>query len=228
MIDPHYPEEYTQGKVTFFGKDFAVTPDVLIPRLETEQLVRRARQLLQKEKFDQLIDIGTGSGIIALSLADLIQDVMLIDVSECALDIAKKNAEILFPWRVFESRCGDLLGTLVESGKEYSEKNILIVTNLPYIRENDWENMSPDTQYEPRLALFGWSDTGFELYEKLFREVVLFSSFQVSITLLIEFWFDQREICENTLSYYPWKYEFFADYAGIERFCEIRIKKTSA
>lgn len=97
MIDPHYPEEYTQGKVTFFGKDFAVTPDVLIPRLETEQLVRRARQLLQKEKFDQLIDIGTGSGIIALSLADLIQDVMLIDVSECALDIAKKNAEILFP-----------------------------------------------------------------------------------------------------------------------------------
>lgn len=59
MRDKDYPEEYIQGEVTFFGKRFFVTPDVLIPRLETEVLVRRARDILSHHEIDTLIDIGS-------------------------------------------------------------------------------------------------------------------------------------------------------------------------
>ena len=80
--------------------------------------------------------------------------------------------------------------------------------------------MSPDTHFEPELALFGWRETGFELYEQLFAQI---SEYKFQGTLIIEFGFDQREIAEKRIQIYGWKYEFFSDYAGIERFCEIRI-----
>ena len=61
MENIDYPEEYRVGNVTFFGKKFTITPDVLIPRLETECLVRRARKLIQSQDIEALVDIGTGS-----------------------------------------------------------------------------------------------------------------------------------------------------------------------
>jgi methylase of polypeptide subunit release factors len=79
--------------------------------------------------------------------------------------------------------------------------------------------MSPDTRHEPELALFGGNITGFEMYERLFAQLSTFN-FQRSI-LIIEFGFDQREIAEKLIASYGWEYEFFADYAGVERFCEI-------
>lgn len=85
--------------------------------------------------------------------------------------------------------------------------------------------MSADTHCEPELALFGGDETGFELYERLFDQIA--QSIRLSdyptISLLIEFGFDQWEIAEKVIQSYGWKYEFFADYAGIERFCEIKI-----
>ena len=84
--------------------------------------------------------------------------------------------------------------------------------------------MSLDTVYEPRLALFGWEITGFELYEKLFEQLQILSHShnQFSFSCIFEFGFDQREVAEKILSQFPdWKYSFFADYAGIERFGEI-------
>lgn len=89
---PNYPEEYLRGSVVFFGREFLVTPDVLIPRLETEALVRRARNILSTEHIDCVIDVGTGSGIIVTSLADLGDTVFFaLDISHTALQIAKKN-----------------------------------------------------------------------------------------------------------------------------------------
>jgi methylase of polypeptide subunit release factors len=88
--------------------------------------------------------------------------------------------------------------------------------------------MSPDTRYEPRLALFGGKTTGFEMYERLFREVEELQTLipDTQITLLCEFGFDQRDIAETVLQQYPkWDSIFFADYAGIERFVEIAIHK---
>lgn len=97
----------------------------------------------------------------------------------------------------------------------------MLLSNLPYIKNDDWENMSEDTIFEPKTALFGGEKTGFELYEKLFEQI-----FEKKIhgVILIEFGFDQREIAEKFLGKYNgWQVQFFADYSGVERFAEIRF-----
>lgn len=221
----NYPEEYKIGHTIFFGKKFIVNENVLIPRLETESLVRRARTILHTKNFEKIIDIGSGSGIIGTSLADLGDEIIFIDISEKALEVAEKNFKNNFPHKNAIFLHSDLLENVWENFlKKNSEKTseVLMVSNLPYIKNNDWENMSEDTIYEPKLALFGWEKTGFELYEKLFLQII---EKNIVGTLIIEFGFDQRQIAENILKNfeekYGWKYEFFADYAGIERFAEI-------
>jgi release factor glutamine methyltransferase len=170
-MQENYPIEYIQGSVQFFGRDFVVTPDVLIPRLETEGLVRRAREIIRTKGIETVIDIGTGSGIIGVSCADLVDSVVFLDISEEALDIAKKNFQTHFPEKSAIFAVSDLLSgyqyqsepPLIPPSQGGSETippshypaNILFVANLPYIRENDWENMSADTRHEPELALFG-------------------------------------------------------------------------
>ena len=85
--------------------------------------------------------------------------------------------------------------------------------------------MSNDTRFEPELALFGGEKTGFEIYERLFDQIDTHAFKEVQIViLLIEFGYDQREIAEEIIIKHGWKYEFFADYSGIERFCEINIR----
>ena len=89
----NYPEEYIHGEVEFFGKKFFVNENVLIPRLETESLVRRARKILANGSFVSVADIGSGSGIIGISVADLVKEIFFIDISKNALEVARKNFE---------------------------------------------------------------------------------------------------------------------------------------
>ncbi len=213
---PEYPIEYKTKSVRFFGRDFFVDENVLIPRLETEFLVRRARQYLQDPKylFHNIIDIGTGSGIVWLSLCDFALPTVLVDISQEALQGAKKNAKKLFPEAEYISF---LQNNLIENIK--IPNNTLLVANLPYVKKNDFENMSDDTMFEPSLALFGWEKTGFELYEKLF--FLLSKQNPVRSMGIFEFWFDQKNIAREVLERYNWKYAFFSDHAGIERFVEV-------
>lgn len=260
MHDKNYPQEYIDGHVKFFGRDFIVTPDVLIPRLETEWLVRRARQFLSASvmsseaiaesrhlawKKEQdfsitkitgtdflhskwqrktiIIDIGCGSGIIGTCVADLADEVIFLDISPEALRVTEQNFRTHFPDKRAQFIISDLLSNLPSLLGEGLGVRCLFVTNLPYIKDEDWQNMSADTVHEPKLALFGGEETGFELYEKLFQELNSVKLWNCkSVKLLYEFWFDQREVAEEIVKKYPqWKYSFFADYAGIERFGEI-------
>ncbi len=221
---PDFPIEYTTGEVVFFWKKFHVTPAVLIPRLETEGLVRRARTIIREKNIKTVVDIGTGSGIIGTSCADLVDQIIFLDISPDALTIARENYATHFwekPATFLES---DLLSNLDLS--EHSNEPILLLANLPYIKAEDWGNMSPDTRYEPKLALFGWEGTGFEMYEKLFDQISQMHPTRLGeeqgVRCIIEFGFDQREIAEKIIASYDWPYEFFADYSGIERFCEIK------
>jgi methylase of polypeptide subunit release factors len=196
----NYPDEYIAGYVTFFGKKYSVSPHTLIPRLETESLVRRARQYIREQGVHTVVDIGTGSGILVLSLADMptLQHIYALDISRDALYMAKQNGESMAKLakqngenetiytRILYTQ-SDLLHTIdtqivsnnlsnitcqtspnIASSNILSHisenipldtistpQHILIVTNLPYIRAEDWENMSADTVYEPRIALFG-------------------------------------------------------------------------
>lgn len=117
----------------------------------------------------------------------------------------------------------DLLEIFLKNTLFEPNKNILITANLPYIKAGDWENMSPDTRYEPELALFGGNATGFELYERLFAQIPDFISEYTpkSFTLIAEMGDDQKELATQVLESYGWNFEFFADLRGIERFIKI-------
>lgn len=224
-----YPEEYTRGWVEFFYQRFAVNEHVLIPRLETESLVREAVKYCRSNSLDVLIDIGTGSGIIPLSILSVldIPQVFAVDISSEALEVAKKNCldhgkNITFlESDLLEVFLGDNnippfvstspLSPLLEGEGRYS--NILLTANLPYIKQDDWENMSADTIHEPRLALFGGKQTGFELYEKLFAQIGDFTEKYrpTKLTILAEMGEDQVDIATEVLAKHGWKFSFFAD-----------------
>lgn len=214
----NYPEEYIIWIVHFLGRDFQVNPSVLIPRLETESLIKKARINIRENNIRIVVDIGSGSGIIGTSLADLVDTVIFLDISPDALEITEENFRTHFADKKSAFIVSDLLSNLSQSVLITPTDTILFVTNLPYIKDADWQNMSADTQFEPKIALFGGEKTGFELYETLFEELNTIAN---PFSCIFEFGFDQRHIAETVLERFPWEYSFFADYAGIERFGEI-------
>lgn len=235
-MDQHYPPEYDRGFVEFFYRKFLVNSSVLIPRFETEDLVREAIKTARNESFDVLIDVGTGSGIIPVSILlevetnnHLSLQTYALDISPEALEVATKNAFLNHVDLEFLE--SDLLSIFLESvetrrGVSLPDgKNILIVTNLPYIKNEDWENMSQDTRYEPEIALFGGGRTGFELYERLFAQIPAFLEKYnpKKLTILAEMGDDQEAIATKVLTSYGWKFSFFPDAFGIRRFMRIEI-----
>ncbi|MDD5197371.1 MAG: peptide chain release factor N(5)-glutamine methyltransferase [Candidatus Gracilibacteria bacterium] len=224
----NYPEEYDRGWVEFYYQHFQVNEHVLIPRFETEDLVREAIKFCRATSPDVLIDIGTGSGIIPLSILSAIDipKVFAVDVSSEALKVAEENNRN--QGKVITFLEADLLETFIKNDAQKIPENvnILIVANLPYIKNGDWENMSRDTEYEPKIALFGGEETGFELYEKLFAQIPAFLEkyHPEKLTLLAEMGDDQETFATKILAEYGWKFSFFADCFGIRRFMKIRIK----
>lgn len=199
----------------FFYQKFQVNERVLIPRLETESLVREAIKLCRTNPPDILVDIGTGSGIIPLSILSAVDipQVFAVDLSPEALKVARENSQDYGKNITFLE--SDLLEVFLGKTAAYfgKNKNIILVTNLPYIKADDWENMSADTVHEPKMALFGGEHTGFELYEKLFAQIPDFiQKYQPSrLTILTEMGDDQTGIATEVLAKYGWKFSFFAD-----------------
>ncbi len=155
----HEPLAYITGTKAFYGRVFHITKDVLIPRPETEVLVRVAKQL----KPAKIIDVGTGSGCIAVTLAKELPKAQItaVDISENALQIARANAQK--HQAKVEFRQSDLLGAF-----KNTEKFNLIVANLPYVDQN-WDWLSPELQFEPKNALFA-KDGGLELIKMIIQQ----------------------------------------------------------
>lgn len=158
------PIQQILGKADFYGLKFYVNEHVLIPRPETEELV----DLIIKENKDfnpAILDIGTGSGCIPISLRKNIPNAMVssIDVSEKALEVAKKNAE----WNQVEINF--ILDDILNPSKEIAPNSFdIIVSNPPYIRISEKEEMSNNVlKYEPHLALFVYNDDPLLFYKKI-------------------------------------------------------------
>ncbi len=147
------PIPYLTGVAPFYGQTFAVSPAVLIPRPETEQLVEAAIAWGRGRDALRVADVGTGSGCIAVTLARYLPaaEVVAVDVSAAALAMAQANATRLAPGRVALVR-GDLLAAF---GPDLD----LIAANLPYVSRSEWTAL-PDgvKSYEPALALDGGTD----------------------------------------------------------------------
>ncbi len=156
------PTQYITGRQEFYGREFRVTPDVLIPRPETELLVETA--LNTGTRTGLALDVGTGSGAIATTLAleGWTGAVLGLDISHAALAIARVNARQLHaPVSFLQS---DLLAAIADRTAD------LIVSNPPYIAETDRPTMQREVaDFEPSLALFAGTD-GLAIYRRLIPE----------------------------------------------------------
>jgi release factor glutamine methyltransferase len=155
------PIQYITGETEFYGLPFHVTPAVLIPRPETEHLVEKAIELAARFKRPRIVDIGTGSGAIAVALAGKLPyaAITAIDLSADALAIAQENAERNGVRLRFLK--GDLLSPA--SGEPFD----IIVSNPPYVPAVDRDSLAVEVrEHEPALALFA-GDDGLEIYRRL-------------------------------------------------------------
>jgi release factor glutamine methyltransferase len=155
------PTQYLTGRQEFYGRDFAVTPGVLIPRPETEHVVERALELAPGASA--IADIGCGSGIIGITLAlELRRPTLLTDLSPAALTLARRNAERL------HAACDFLEADLLTACRPHSLD--LIVSNPPYIPLGDRPTLATEVRdHEPSLALFG-GESGNDVYARLLAD----------------------------------------------------------
>ncbi len=163
-LQDHEPVQYITGKTEFYGLEFIVNKNVLIPRPETEELVEWIISDFRNthEKLD-ILDIGTGSGCIPITLARELKDskVSSVDISKDALALASKNAELNGVDVDFQEE--DILG-VDKLDKTYD----IIVSNPPYVRELEKKEMHKNVlEFEPESALYVKDDNALVFYEKI-------------------------------------------------------------
>lgn len=166
------PLQYITGHQEFFGLDFEVTPDVLIPRPETELIVEETIRIVQQERIVRpvIVDIGAGSGCIAVALARELGDARVVasDISETALRVARRNAAR----HGLEDRIGFIASDLLDAFAE-EEFADFILSNPPYVAEEEMPSLQREVRdWEPRLALTDSND-GLSLYRRLLKDAPL-------------------------------------------------------
>jgi len=209
------PIQQIIGETEFYGLPFRVTRDVLIPRPETEHLVERAIAIARHTDRPRIVDIGTGSGAIAVALAHALQQAAItaIDLSPAALAVARENAvrnNVAERIRLLE---GDLLAPVT------GEQLELIVSNPPYVPETDRDSLAVEVrEYEPALALFAGTD-GLDIYRRLIP--LAFSALAPGGALLLEIGYGQRDAIHALLSKAGFaNIAFTPDLQGIPRVAE--------
>ncbi|EMA6343291.1 peptide chain release factor N(5)-glutamine methyltransferase [Bacillus cytotoxicus] len=164
------PVQYLMGYEMFYGRSFFVNEEVLIPRPETEELIVGVLERIQRNFGNQelhVADIGTGSGAISITLALENQNlhVYTVDIAQESIEVAKQNATSLGANVTFYH--GDLLSPFYETGQKLD----VVVSNPPYIPEEDWKGLSSVVkEHEPKRALVGGAD-GLDFYRRFMEEL---------------------------------------------------------
>jgi len=211
-IKTHRPVQYIMGFSYFAGEKFIVNKNVLIPRDETEILVNKAIEKALLINSKNILDIGTGSGCIACSIAKHIDGHILgIDISEQALEVALENSKRLFLDKRIEFRQSNLFAKIEEN-----EKFDIIVSNPPYISPKEKSTIQKEVLHEPEIALFTKDARGLEFYEKIIKDAPRFLKEKGYI--LFELGFGQSEDVKNILLDNGFKnIEIEKDLASIDR-----------
>lgn len=166
----HEPIQYIIGLADFMGEKFLVNKDVLIPRDETELLVRKAIEIIKENNFKMVLDMCTGSGCIACMIAKLTNSqAMGVDISTEAIHTAFKNMEKFGLYNRAIFRKSDIYSKIRED-----EKFDLIVSNPPYIPPKEKETIQEEVSYEPDLALYTTDEKGLAFYEKIIKDATKF------------------------------------------------------
>jgi release factor glutamine methyltransferase len=222
------PLAYIRGQREFWSLEFHVSPEVLIPRPETERLVEialaLARELPQTQALE-VLDIGTGSGAIAISLAKELPSAVIwaTDVSPAALEIARSNAAC----NGVAARVRFFHGDLFEAIGEFTERFGLIISNPPYIRSAEMDVLEPEVSlWEPRGALDGGAD-GLDFYRRIARQARDYLAPNGAVA--VEVGADMGKEASRLFSAGGYKgVAIFQDYAGRDRVVVARLAGKSA
>jgi release factor glutamine methyltransferase len=220
----HEPLAYILGEQEFYGRVFTVTPDVLIPRPETELLVERAihaARLMESSRPLRFLDLGTGSGVIAITLALEIPEAYVVglDFSIPALRIAQANAIQLGASQV--RWLNSDWGTSLRGECNFD----LIATNPPYVAKRVESALQPELESEPSQALYGGEDGRRDI------DMIMADAFRLLCPgglLLMEIGFDQGEYVlarMNSLGQFD-EIMVHQDYAGLPRILQARRKRS--
>ncbi len=206
------PIQYIIGSTEFYGLSFRVTPEVLIPRPETEHLVEKVLKVAAGFEEPRIVDVGTGSGAIAVALArELPQaSVTAIDLSAPALAVARRNAELNGVSSCIRFLSGDLLEPVAG---EFFE---MVVSNPPYVPATDRVSLAVEVrEHEPAMALFA-GDDGLDVYRRLIPAA--FAALVPGGFVAMEIGFGQSKAIETLLADSSFaQIEFAADLQSIER-----------
>ena len=207
------PVQYIVGNVDFYGYKINVNENVLIPRFETEELIEKTLKYLPKKEFYNIIDLGTGSGCIAIVLKDKINNSMVtaVDISEKALEVAKDNAMINDVDINFI--CGNMLENI-------NDKYDLIISNPPYI-SYDEEIMDIVKDNEPHLALYA-DNNGLYFYEEILKKCL--NNLNNNYLIAFEIGYKQADDIRKMANKYLKNIEIIVekDLSGKDRFVFIR------
>lgn len=190
------PLQHITNRQEFMKMDFFVDENVLIPRPDTEILVEEVIKIAEKFPNPKILDLCTGSGAIAISLYKNIpgSDIYAVDISEKALEVAKINAKRL------KAKIKFIKSNLFEELKK--EKFDIIVSNPPYIKNEDIQYLSDEVKKEPEIALNGGID-GLDFYRKISKQAIDY--LKLGSYLCFEIGYDQKidviEIIENENKY---------------------------
>lgn len=209
------PIPYLTNRAAFFGLDFTINPAVLIPRPETEQLVELALAWAKSQDQLRIVDVGTGSGCIAVSLSYHLPQafVMAVDISLEALQVASENAERYVPNRIHFYQ-----GNLLEPVPFPVD---LVVANLPYIASDEWTLVDDGVKwYEPRIALEGGS-RGLDLISEMLEQSL--TRLRPHGAILMEIgWQQGHAVMQLARHIFPEAdVTLIADYAGHDRIVRI-------
>lgn len=233
------PIEYILNNAEFYWLDFYVDFRVLIPRNDTEVMVR---EVIKTINFPQArvesnnseqggltyIDVWTWSWCIPISVVKNIvwniYNCYAIEIWETALEVAKINVEKHNLQEKIKLIRWDLLEPILNTKDYQLSKNVVITANLPYIKTGDYKNMDSEVIfYEPDLALYWGKKTGFELYEKIINQCLELKNKGFSIILFIEIWYDQYPISKSYIEKLLLSYKYFKDNSGMERCMRIEF-----
>lgn len=212
------PVAYVTGHKEFWSLDFVVTPEVLIPRPETELLVEVALQYvgkLEEESSVKILDLGTGSGVIPVCLAKEkpTAKIVAVDISPIALDVARMNATRHGVANRIRFLSGDLFAPLKPLRKTFT----VIVSNPPYIRTGELSTLAPEiSSWEPMIALDGGAE-GMDAYRRIIEQAHEYLAPGGAIVLEIgaDLASAVAELFARSGSYGP--ASMFQDYAGKDR-----------
>lgn len=205
------PIQHIIGFADFMGEKFIVNPSVLIPRDETEILVRKAIEIINKNSFKTALDIGTGSGCIACMIAKHTDcQIIGLDISTDALNTALDNASRLNLFNKAIFRKSDIFSN-VKPGENFD----IIVSNPPYIPPSQKENIQKEVSFDPEIALYTKDDKGIEFYEKIINDAP--KILNENGYLLFELGIGQAELVKNLMNNKFSEIEIIKDLAGIER-----------